>query len=253
MYKNYFTDLLQLDLSQFSSEKNGLLYIQWSRSWSALKSAYPKSFMTIYESPEGNPYFTDGKTCWVKVGVTVVFDDGTNLEHIEYLAVMDHRNQSIKKEAVTSTNVINSLQRCATKAIARHGIGLSVYYGEEISAELNEIRTEEKKELKKAQQEINTLGQQLIAGKSASKEQLYAVIKKYNNDDPHTNTIGDLESCRQILAELQAFRRAETQTAEAESAESTEAKPKAAAKPKARGNVKVAVAAAAEDNSTEED
>ena len=72
-------------------------------------------------------YHTDGRTCWVKTGVTI---DG--LEHIEYLPVMDMRNASIPVERVTSFDVNKAIQRSLTKAAARHGLGLYIYAGEDL-------------------------------------------------------------------------------------------------------------------------
>ncbi|MBR4426772.1 MAG: DUF1071 domain-containing protein, partial [Spirochaetales bacterium] len=88
---------------------------------------YPDASYNIYESPDGWNYFTDGKTCWVKVGVTI-----QGLEHIEYLPVMDARNQSIPLEAIRSTDINKAIQRALTKACARHGLGLYIYAGEDL-------------------------------------------------------------------------------------------------------------------------
>jgi hypothetical protein len=63
----------------------------------------------------------------VKTGVTI---DG--LEHIEYLPVMNYKNQSIPANAVTSFDVNKAIQRSLTKACARHGLGLYIYAGEDL-------------------------------------------------------------------------------------------------------------------------
>jgi hypothetical protein len=63
----------------------------------------------------------------VKTGVTI---DG--LEHIEYLPVMDFRNASITVDKVTSFDVNKAIQRSLTKAVARHGLGLYIYAGEDL-------------------------------------------------------------------------------------------------------------------------
>lgn len=86
------------------------------------------STMCTNETLNGGPvnYFTDGRTCWVKVGVTI---DG--LEHVEMLPVMDYRNKSIALDKVTSCDVNKTIQRAITKAIARHGLGLYVVYARE--------------------------------------------------------------------------------------------------------------------------
>lgn len=105
----------------------GLHYLSWAWAWQIVKAHFPNATYTIYENPDGWNYFTDGKTCWVKTGVTI-----EGLEHIEYLPVMDARNQSIPHYAVTSTDVNKSIQRSLTKACARHGLGLYIYAGEDL-------------------------------------------------------------------------------------------------------------------------
>ena len=108
-----------------------LTYLSWAWAWAEVKKAYPLSYYTIYEAANGCLYHTDGKTCWVKTGVTVV-DGETQLEHIEYLPVMDHRNNSIPVADVTSMDVNKAVQRSLTKACARHGLGLYIYAGEDL-------------------------------------------------------------------------------------------------------------------------
>ncbi|MBO4279238.1 MAG: DUF1071 domain-containing protein, partial [Spirochaetales bacterium] len=95
--------------------------------WQMVKTHYPDASYTIYENPDGWNYFTDGRTCWVKTGVTI-----GGLEHIEYLPVMDARNQSIPLDAVRSVDVNKTIQRSLTKACARHGLGLYIYAGEDL-------------------------------------------------------------------------------------------------------------------------
>lgn len=91
---------------------------------------YPESFYTIYRGEHGELYHTDGNTCWVETGVTVV-DGDYSKEIVEYLPVMDMRNQSVPLANVTSMHVNKAIQRSVTKALGRHGLGLSIYYGEE--------------------------------------------------------------------------------------------------------------------------
>ena len=58
-----------------------------------------------------------------------------DIEHIEYLPVLDFRNKSIPIANITSFNVNSSIQRSLTKAIARHGLGLYIYAGEDLPEE----------------------------------------------------------------------------------------------------------------------
>lgn len=110
-----------------------LTYLSWAWAWAEVKKAYPDSYYTIYEDKDGCLYHTDGRTCWVKTGVTIVDrEGGTQLEHIEYLPVMDNRNESILVTKVTSFDVNKAIQRSLTKACARHGLGLYIYAGEDL-------------------------------------------------------------------------------------------------------------------------
>ena len=136
-----FNTLNSVDASKYIEEKNGLKYLSWAWAWGIAKQLYPESYYTIYENADGWNYFTDGKTCWVKTGVTMV-DGDWSLEHIEYLPVMNHRNASIPVGQVDSFAVNKAIQRSLTKAIARHGLGLYIYAGEDLP-EAEQVKREE--------------------------------------------------------------------------------------------------------------
>ena len=127
MEKSVFEVLNAIDCSEHIEKKNGLTYLSWAWAWQILKKHYPASTYTIYEDAMGRNYHTDGRTCWVKTGVCV-----EGIEHIEYLPVMDFRNASILLEKVTSFDVNKAIQRSLTKAVARHGLGLYIYAGEDL-------------------------------------------------------------------------------------------------------------------------
>jgi len=127
MPDNYFTELNSVNVNGMTEKKNGLTYLSWAYAWAEVKKRHPDATYTIYENHEGWCYHTDGHTCWVKTGVTV-----NGIEHIEYLPVMDFRNASIPAEKVTSFDVNKAIQRSLTKAVARHGLGLYIYAGEDL-------------------------------------------------------------------------------------------------------------------------
>ena len=122
-----FETLNSINVNGHVEKKNGLSYLAWAWAWAEVKKAFPTATYTIYENADGWCYHTDGRTAWVKTGVTI---DG--LEHIEYLPVMDMRNKSIPLENVTSFDVNKAIQRSLTKACARHGLGLYIYAGEDL-------------------------------------------------------------------------------------------------------------------------
>ena len=127
MEKSVFATLNAINCNDKVEKKGNLSYLSWAWAWQIVKSHYPDAGYTIYEDANGIPYFTDGKTCWVKTGVTI-----NGLEHIEYLPIMDFKNMSIPLEQVTSMDMNKTIQRSLTKACARHGLGLYIYAGEDL-------------------------------------------------------------------------------------------------------------------------
>ena len=125
--ENYFIKLNNIDCSKKIEKKNGLSYLSWAWAWGEIKKIHPKANYKIYETENGVNYWTDGRTGWVKTGVTI--DD---IEHIEYLPIMDFKNKSIPLESITSFDVNKAIQRSLTKACARHGLGLYIYAGEDL-------------------------------------------------------------------------------------------------------------------------
>lgn len=125
--KSVFSVLNAVNVNEHTEKKNGLTYLSWAWAWQEVKKRFPDAQYTIYEREDGVNYWTDGRTCWVKTGVTI-----GGLEHIEELPVMDYRNAAIPLDKVTSTDVNKAIQRSLTKACARHGLGLYIYAGEDL-------------------------------------------------------------------------------------------------------------------------
>jgi len=144
-----------------------LTYLSWAWAWAEVKKNYPDATYTVYENANGWNYHTDGRTCWVKTGVTI-----EGMEHIEYLPVMDNRNNSITVDKVTSMDVNKAIQRSLTKAAARHGLGLYIYAGEDLpeTESVQEAERIERAELEKAKKEI---------AMAQSRDELTVVWNKY--------------------------------------------------------------------------
>lgn len=157
-----FDVLNSINVNEHTEKKNNLTYLSWAWAWSKVKEHYPDAFYTIYENKDGLFYHTDGRTCWVKTGVTI-----NGLEHIEYLPVMDNRNQSIGVDRVTSFDVNKAIQRSLTKAAARHGLGLYIYAGEDLPEAVKE-------------EEQNDLGNACLeAAAAADVKELEGVYRKF--------------------------------------------------------------------------
>jgi len=132
--KNYFEELNEINVSDKIEKKNGLSYLSWAWAWGELKKKYPRAEKVVYKNENGWLYHTDGKTCWVEVAVIIPMNDNPNadIKEVEYLPVMDFKNQAVPLERITSTAVNTTIQRAITKAIARHGLGLYIYAGEDL-------------------------------------------------------------------------------------------------------------------------
>lgn len=158
---NYFTELNNINVNDKTEKKNGLTYLSWAYAWGEIKKRHPDATYTVYEREDGCVYWTDGRTCWVKTGVTV-----NGLEHIEYLPVMDTRNKSIPLENVTSFEVNKAIQRSLTKACARHGLGLYIYAGEDLPEEEKTAAVEAAKPDKDLVARLEELGgnMEVVAG-----------------------------------------------------------------------------------------
>lgn len=133
--KSVYQVLSSVIVNDYTKKKGNLTYLSWVYAWGKVKELFPDATYKVYENANGMFYHTDGKTCWVKCSVTI-----NSQEHIEYLPVMDMRNQSIPYDKVTSTEVNKAIQRCITKACARHGLGIYIYAGEDMPIETEEVK-----------------------------------------------------------------------------------------------------------------
>ena len=202
MENTVFNTLNSVNCNEHTEKKNGLTYLSWAWAWAEVKKRYPSANYTIYENQQGWNYFTDGKTCWVKTGVTI-----EGLEHIEYLPVMDYRNNSIPVEKVTSFDVNKAIQRSLTKAAARHGLGLYIYAGEDLpdtmdnreegtnpKASTNPLKPASKTTERPLIQEGNELWTKAIAYCRKNKCSALALRKYYDISDADIKTMDNILS-----------------------------------------------------------
>lgn len=191
-----FEILNSINVNENVEQKGKLTYLSWTWAWQELKKVDPLAFYTVYENAEGWNYHTDRVTCWVKVGVSVHYVDAFNpdrvdlVEHIEYLPVMDYKNASIDFEKVTSMDVNKAIQRAITKAIARHGLGLYIYAGED----LPDVEKGKARDLATAKDELtafcNQFGEDIAdkvwkkygVGEMTEPEDVRKILEKYKTE-----------------------------------------------------------------------
>ena len=96
-----FKELSKININGKTEKKGKFTYLSWAFAWSELKKIAPNATAKVYHDENTNmPYFSSKAGVIVKVGVTV---DG--LEHINYLPVMDFRNNSIASNEVNMMNI----------------------------------------------------------------------------------------------------------------------------------------------------
>ena len=144
--KSVFETLSAINVNEHKENKGKMTFLSWAWAWNEVKKLYPEMTTTVYENAEGFNYHHDGKTAWVKTGVTI-----EGQEYIEYLPIMDFHNASIPIERLSSTDVNKGIQRGLTKAIARHGLGFYIYAGEDLPEA--EVEAANAAEIEKAEQE----------------------------------------------------------------------------------------------------
>jgi len=129
--KSVFATLQEVAIKSKVEQKGNLDYISWANAWQMLKEKFPEAQRKVYEHDHtGLNYFTDGKTAYVKVGIIV-----EGLEHIDYLPIMDFRNNPVSVDKLTCTEVNKAIQRSTAKAIAMHGLGIQLWTGEDLPAD----------------------------------------------------------------------------------------------------------------------
>ena len=176
MTENYFCELNSINVNDKTEKKNGLTYLSWAWAWGEVKKRFPDSNYRIYEDENGCIYWTDGRTAWVKTGVIV-----NGIEHIEYLPVMDYKNKSIPLKDITSFDVNKAIQRSLTKALARHGLGLYIYAGEDLPEETAQ-KTESEPDEATKRNYIATISRLLAETETDGTKMLEFINQKYGTN-----------------------------------------------------------------------
>ncbi len=176
--KSTFKELTSINVKDKVEKKGRYDYLSWAYAWAIVKDKYPDSNRTVYESEHtGLNYFSDGSTAYVKVGITI-----NGLEHIDYLPIMGHNNQSLPLEKITSFAVNKTIQRSTVKAIGMHGLGLSLWAGEDL-ADISET----------APKKVTTSAKKPTLKKTHEKWNDVVNFVKSNKNEPFASTIAKVE------------------------------------------------------------
>ncbi len=121
---NYFSELAAINVTEHVEKKGQFNYLSWPYAVAQLRS-FDDTATWVIQRFNGLPYLSTETGTFVEVAVTV---KGVTLSQIH--PVLDSRNKPIPVPSAFDINT--SIQRCLVKAIALHGLGLSVYAGEDL-------------------------------------------------------------------------------------------------------------------------
>lgn len=121
---NYFAELADIDVSQHIEKKGQFSYLSWPFAVQQLRLFDEAATWEVIRH-NGLPFLETEQGFFVEVAVTV---KGVTLSQIH--PVLDGRNKPLL--APNAFDINTSIQRCLVKAIALHGLGLSVYAGEDL-------------------------------------------------------------------------------------------------------------------------
>lgn len=152
--KGIYETLREVNVNEHTEKKGNLTYLSWVWALDQLYLHYPEAEVIVHKNPDGWPYWTDGRTCWVDVeveipeqlemiteGGEVAYDHKMLMTRREYAyPIMNYQNKSIPLDKVTSFDVNTSIQRAITRCIARFGLGFYIYAGEDLPPEENAER-----------------------------------------------------------------------------------------------------------------
>ena len=132
-----FQRLSEIDVSHMTERKGQFTYLSWTHAWKAVKDNYPDAVFvkTVYTDNQNNqlPFMRDTKgNTWVGVAVSI---EGITVE--EVFPVLNNRNQAMQFPDSFAVNTAH--QRCLTKALAYHGLGINVYAGEDLPMESSNV------------------------------------------------------------------------------------------------------------------
>ena len=216
--QDFLEKMSKIDVKPYLFVKGSQLYLPWSRCEELLKLNAPDAILTeitfptekfitspVRETKDGReyathvtttemPYFTDGKTAFVKVKLEI---PSVEIVCETTLPIMDFKNQSIPIEKITMNDVNKSLKRCMVKCVAEGTLlGIGLWHKIETS-EMAAI--ENVKNAEKANTAIETFKAKIDEGYDRNKLVSWLKIN-YGTSNPQT--IKDADKLNQLKADL---------------------------------------------------
>jgi len=166
-----YIELRKIDVSDKIEKKNNLSYLSWAWAVDTLL-IHDQSATWTYGQP-----IMFGETMMVFCTVTAFGKSMT-----AQLPVMDYRNKAIPNPDAFAVNT--AMQRCLAKAIALHGLGLSLYVGEDLWDDIDtgDVLTAAVEEIKaqKTPAELRVAFAKLYKKYDSKPSSLTAITSAYN-------------------------------------------------------------------------
>lgn len=193
--KTNFRKLLEMDVSQFIEQKGQFDYLPWADGHQLMKEfdedsdVINKEFIH-YEVLSGNhedflipkdlPYQKTPNSSYVEVSVVL-----KEKKETEIFPVLDFRNQDVADPTMSQVN--KALKRAFVKALAKHGLGLYIYRGEDLPA-VPIVGVKELERTEAALQKLNT-----IVGEDTTDAMMSRLNKWIDQSYKHLTPIDDLK------------------------------------------------------------
>ncbi len=124
-----FKTLNSVNVNDYTEKKGRFTYLSWTFAVKELLKVCPTAQWHVHEYKDINgnevPYMQSESGCYVRV--TVIAD---GIERSQVHPVLNGYNKTVMKP--NSFEINTSIQRCLTKAISLHGLGLYIYAGEDL-------------------------------------------------------------------------------------------------------------------------
>lgn len=193
-----FSEVAAIDVRDKTRVKGNLTYLSWAHAVDQLLRLDPAA--TWEHLP---PTSMGDQTVMVWCNVKAFGKSMT-----AHLPVMDHRNKAIPNPNAFDVN--KAMQRCLTKAIALHGLGLYIYAGEDLPADADDIpqttRDREKIVEAAADEAVRLFGEdqavaayEAISGITDNEEKMYL----WNYLKPHSALRASIKKMAQADAEAE--------------------------------------------------
>lgn len=216
--REFLEKMSKIDVKPYLFTKGNQSYLPWSRCEELLKLNAPDAVITeitfptdkfitapIKEAKEGKeyashvttaqmPYFTDGKTAFVKIRLEI---PSVEIVCETTLPIMDFKNQSIPIDKITMNDVNKSLKRCMVKCVAEGTLlGIGLWHKEETS---ESAAIENVKKAEKANTAIEAFKSKIAEGYDRDK---LASWLKANFGTNNPNTIKDIDELNRLKEAL---------------------------------------------------